>query len=331
MDLEDVRLFKKMLQAVGVGGPSVETVLNAEMCRPGELISGEVRVGGAQAATEIQRVVVSLVAEVETGEEKRTLPLAELTVAEKLSLAAEEYHTIPFGLSLPWETPITAVFGEPLRGMRSGVSTHVAVAQAVDTSDLDPVRVEPLASQLPVIEAFLGMGARVKNADLEYGRIQGVAQQLPCYQEIEFFPPQQFAGRIGEIELTFVADPDGLEVVLEADRRGGTFTPGGDALGRIRRGHDEALHTDWTAEITRWLDAICQRDNQFGEHGSHGHGSIHGHRHHDHDDGRFGGIGGMLAAGAGGLAAGAVGGMIAGEMLDDDLGAEEFGEEMEEE
>ncbi|SFT71442.1 sporulation-control protein [Actinopolyspora lacussalsi subsp. righensis] len=337
-------MFKKMLQAVGVGGPSVDAVLSNDTARPGGAVFGEVRVGGASTDTEIQQVVLTLVAEVEIGEdEKRVMPLQQVTVAEELHLAGEEYHTIPFSVPVPWEAPITTVFGETLRGMHLGVSTQVAVAKAVDTSDLDPVHIEPLDSQLPVIKALLDLGARVKEAELEHGHIHGTPQQLPFYQEIEFFPPAQLAGRVEEIELTFVAHPDGIDIVLQADKRGGMFTPDGEAIGRLRRSHEEAVHTDWHAELTHWLESVATSH----ESGIHGHGGIHTHHVHEHhghpgheEEHSGPGMGSMIAAGAGGLAVGAVGGMVVGEMLDGDEEegevdeeelAEELAEEMEEE
>ncbi|NYH77378.1 sporulation-control protein [Actinopolyspora biskrensis] len=326
-------MFKKMLQAVGVGGPSVDTVLSSEPVRPGGAAFGEVRIGGASAETNIQRIVLTLVAEVETSDdEKRGMPLQQVTVAEDLHLAAEEYQTIPFSMPVSWETPITTVFGETLRGMRLGISTEVAVAKAVDTSDMDPLHVEPLDSQLPVIKTLLDMGARVKDAEIEHGHLHGTPQELPFHQEIEFFPPAQFAGRIEEIELTFVARPDSIDIVLQADKRGGLFTPEGEAIGRIHRSHEEAVNTDWHAEITRWLDAVATSHAS----GIHGRGGIHTHHVHEHhghseheEEGSGPGMGGMIAAGAGGLAAGAVGGMVVGEMLDGD--EDEQMEEMEEE
>ncbi|ASU80688.1 sporulation protein [Actinopolyspora erythraea] len=340
-------MFKKMLQAVGIGGPSVDAVLSNDTAQPGGAVFGEVRVGGASAETEIQQIVLTLVAEVETDDdEKRAMPLQQVTIAEELHLAGEEYHTIPFSVPVPWETPITTVFGETLRGMRLGISTQVAVAKAVDTSDMDPVHIEPLDSQLPVIKALLDLGARVKHAELEHGHIHGTPQQLPCYQEIEFFPPAQLAGRVEEIELTFVAHPDSVDIVLQADKRGGLLTPEGEAIGRIHRSHEEAVHTDWHAELTHWLEAVAT-NHESGIHGyggAHGHGGIHTHHVHEHPERgeeRSGpGMGGMIAAGAGGLAVGAVGGMAVGEMLDGDEEegevdeeelAEELAEEMEEE
>ncbi|MDI5979868.1 sporulation protein [Amycolatopsis magusensis] len=39
-------VFKKMLQKMGVGGPSVDTVLHEPRGRPGASLAGEVRLAG---------------------------------------------------------------------------------------------------------------------------------------------------------------------------------------------------------------------------------------------------------------------------------------------
>ena len=115
-----------------------------------------------------------------------------------------------------------------------------------------------------VLDAFGALGFQFKSTDLEIGRLHGIDQQLPMFQEIEFFAPEQYRDRINEVELTFVADAEGLHVVLEADRRGGPFRSGEDAFGRFRRSHGEAEQTDWVAEVTRWLDEAAQRGGMFG-------------------------------------------------------------------
>ncbi|MFS8105155.1 sporulation protein, partial [Lentzea alba] len=150
------------------------------------------------------------------------------------------------------------------------------------------------------------------------------------YQEIEFFPPAQFAGQVSQVELTFVANPHELYVILEADKRGGMFSSGGDAFGHFRVSHQEAQGTDWASAINGWLAQIAQRGHAnpafggghanpaFGGQPGYGHSQPgyghHGHDQHGHHGHRSGpGIGGMVAAGA----AGVVGGMIIGEMMDD--------------
>lgn len=304
-------MFKKMLRALGVGGPTVDTVLGEGACVPGSGLSGEVRIGGANGETEIQHITLILVIGVENehGDDgAHAVEIQRVMISEPFVLAEGEHRAVPFTLELPWEMPVTVVNGQPLPGAGVGLRTEVAVAKAVDKGDADPVWIQPLESQQRVIDAFFALGCQLRNADVEHGQIYGVHQQFPFYQEIEFFPPAQYAGRIGEIELTFIARPDDLDIVLEADKRGGLFQQGHEAFGRFHRSHEAALTTDWVAEITAWLEAVAERGAAAG-HVFHEHGHEHGHSGP--------GMGGMLAAGAAGVAAGVVGGMVVGEVIDE--------------
>jgi sporulation-control protein len=300
-------VLKKMFGALGIGGPSVDTVLANPQARPGADLNGEVRITGGNHEVTIEHVALGLVAAVHTENGAQQVEFHRTAVAGQFGLAAGEHRTIPFTLPLPWEAPITDVHNKRLHGVNLGVRTELAVAKAVDKGDLDPVSVQPLPSQQRVLEGFAQLGFRFKKADLEPGRIHGVPQQLPFYQEIEFYPSSQFAGRINEVELTFVTDPQQLTVVLEADKRGGFFTPDHDAFGRIQLSHQQAMTTDWAAELTAWLDQVIQTRQ---------HMAVPAHGHYGHRRGP--GMGGVVA----GAAAGIVGGMVLGEMLED--GGEEF-------
>jgi sporulation-control protein len=136
--------------------------------------------------------------------------------------------------------------------MTMGLRTELSIAGAVDQGDLDQVSVHPLPAQERILDAFTRLGFRFARADLEHGGIHGVRQELPFYQEIEFYPPPHYAGGINEVEVTFVADPSGVEVILEFDKRGGFLTEGHDAYGRYRVSHADAETTDWTAVVESW-------------------------------------------------------------------------------
>ncbi|MCE7002910.1 sporulation protein [Kibdelosporangium philippinense] len=309
-------VFKKMLQKLGVGGPSVDTVLADPRVTPGGTLTGEVRIVGGEGEAEIEHIALSLVTRVERGDQgQHMVEFHRVVVAGPTKLAAKQDRTIPFSIPVPWETPITEVGGQRLPRMELGLRTELSIAKAVDKGDLDPVYVVPLESQDAVLEAFGQLGFHFKSADLEAGRIYGIRQELPFFQEIEFYPPQQFAGRINEVELTLVASHEGLVVVLEADKRGGFGGGGQDVIGRWEASHREAAELDWARMFHEWMDKVAsRRASMFGGHGGHygGHG---GHR--------GGGMGGMIA----GAAAGVVGGMMIGEMMDgfgeDEGGGEE--------
>ncbi|MGV9303788.1 MULTISPECIES: sporulation protein [unclassified Nonomuraea] len=312
-------VFKRMLGAFGVGAPSVDTVLTTPRTQPGGTLTGEVRLNGGDFDADIEHITLGLVARVEIeygeGEGAGVGEFSRAQVSGPFVLRKGEERTIGFSIPVPWETPISEIGGQQLNGMALGVRTELAIAKAVDKGDLDMVSVEPLPSQLRILEAFLQLGFQFRSADLEVGQIYGSSQQLPFYQEIEFYPPPQHAGIVGEVELTFVTNPGGLEVVLEADKRAGRYS--GDSIGRFTISHDDAMRTDWPSEIGRWLAGLSQYGGHHGGYGheGYGHGDHHGgyghHQHHEQHGGP--GWGAVAAAGA----AGVVGGLVAGEVIEE--------------
>ena len=211
-----------------------------------------------------------------------------------------------------------------------GVRTELAVAGAKDKGDLDQLAVRPLPAQEAILEALGQLGFGFRSADLEYGRIGGTGQQLPFYQEIELTPAPQYAHQVNEIEVTFLAGPGGMEVVLEADKRGGFFSEGHDAVTRFTVGHHGVEQVDWNAEVDGWIRQLVEHRASYGSHAAYGHGECThgGHararrpprtrrapRRHGHRSGP--GMGTVVAAGAAGLAVGVVGGMVAAEVVDE--------------
>ncbi|HEY0698914.1 MAG TPA: sporulation protein [Micromonospora sp.] len=306
-------VFKKMLSALGVGGPSVDTVLANPNTRPGLTLDGQVNLRGGDAPASIEHVTLALVTrvEIEGGDTEfaGVMEFHRMPVAGSLRLEPGQELSVPFQLPVPWETPVTDVYGQRLRGMTMGLRTEVAVARAVDKSDLDQVAVHPLPVHEKILEAFARLGFRFKNADLEHGRIHGVTQTLPFYQEIEFFAAPQYAHLVNEVELTFVTNQYTVDVVIECDKRGGMFTAGHDSFGRYTVEHAAVDRVDWTALVDGWL-----RETTAGYGARAGHGF--GHRGHHGS-----GVGGAVA----GAALGFAGGMVAGEMLEDVFEGDEGG------
>nr|WP_107904657.1 sporulation protein [Streptomyces chartreusis] len=311
-------VFKRLLGSLGVGGPTVDTVLDPGPALPGGALTGQVRLRGGGADFEIESITLELVARVEAeheeGESEGAVTFERFTVGGGFRLAEGEEHSVPFSVTLPWETPVTELYGQAL-GVVLGVRTELSVAGAKDKGDLDRLAVGPLPVQEAALEALGQLGFGFRSADLEYGRIGGTAQQLPFYQEIEITPSPRYAHRVNEIEVTFLAGPAGMEVVLEADKRGGLFSAGHDALTRFTVGHHDSR--DWNAEVEGWIERLMEHRAPHGSHAAYGHGhdDHHGHRH---DGDRSGpGVGTAVAAGAAGLAVGVVGGMVAAEAVDE--------------
>ncbi|WP_206797137.1 sporulation protein [Amycolatopsis sp. MtRt-6] len=311
-------VFKKMLQKIGVGGVSVDTVLSDPRCRPGAPLTGEVRLTGGEADAEIEHIALSLATQVHNDRGGRSqAEFHRVVVAGVTRLAAKEQRTIPFTVPLPWEAPVTEVSGRRLPGMELGLRTEVSIAKAVDKGDLDPVIVEPLPSQDAVLEGFGQLGFTFKSATVQQGHAYGVRQELPFFQQLDFSPSGQFGGRVQVVTLTLVTTPADVTVLLDADRHMGAFGAGGQ--GRFQATHEESAEQEWAARIHDWLAQVVearQAQMMHSGYGQPGYGQ-HGYGHRER---RGPGMGGVVA----GVAGGVVGGMLLGEMLDgDDDGGDE--------
>ncbi|KIE28790.1 sporulation protein [Streptomyces sp. MUSC 125] len=315
-------VFKRLLGAMGVGGPGVDTVLDGGPVLPGGALTGRVLLRGGESAVGIEHIGLELIARVEAehedAESEGTVVFDRFTICGYFRLGEHEDRELPFSVPVPWETPITELHGQPL-GIVLGVRTEVRVAGARDKGDLDPLAVRPLPVQEAVLEALGQVGFGFHSADLEYGRIGGTGQQLPFYQEIELFPAPQYAHAVQEVELTFLASPTGAEVVLEADKRERPHSSGHDALARFELRHDDATSLDWNREVESWMAWLTEHHHAHSGHPEHHHGDVpHPDHHPGHDDHRCGpGLGTALAVGAAGLAVGVVGGLVAAEVVDE--------------
>ncbi|GAA2620688.1 sporulation protein [Actinomadura fulvescens] len=260
-------VFKKLLQAAGVGGPEVETVLHNPNTAPGGTITGEVTIIGGKHDSDIIAVNLALKTrvEVESGDNEYSsnLEYAKLPIAGSFRLDDGARHTVPFQFPIPWEAPLTHFYGRALHGTTVGLATELEVARAVDATDLDPIAVHPLPAQERILKAFANLGFQFRNADCEKGRIWGVHQELPFYQEIEFYPPQQYARGIKQLEVTFVSYPTSMEVVLELDKRGGFVSEGHDAFARFTVDYATVEQANWEQQLDGFLQQAGRRRGFF--------------------------------------------------------------------
>ncbi|MFD3732547.1 sporulation protein [Streptomyces sp. NPDC058632] len=279
-------VFKRLLGSPGSGGPTVDTVLEPGAVRPGGTLAGQVRLVGGDTAFDVEQVALELVARVQDGEGEgggaATVVFERFAIGGGFRLDEGEARTVPFGVTLPWETPVTELDGRAL-DVRLGVRTELAVSGArkpdagpgLDPLGVGPLGVGPLPAQEAIIGAFRQLGYGLRSAGLEHGRIGGTGQRLPFHQEIGFTPAPSYADRVEEIELTFLTHPGGIDVVLEADKRGGGSAGGDedtghDALSRFTVGHDDAR--DWATEVDGWVRELVEHREAYGSDSTYGHG-----------------------------------------------------------
>ncbi|HEY5832560.1 sporulation protein [Streptomyces sp.] len=258
--------FKKLLASLGAGGASVETELTQPDVVPGGVVQGEVRIEGGSVEQRIEGLSVGLQArvEVESGdnEYKQDIEFHRQQIGGEFQITPGAVYTVPFALEIPWETPVTMFLGRHLTGMNVGVTTELQIARAVDSGDLDPVNVHPLPAQQALLDAFGQLGFAFRTADLERGQVRGTRQRLPFYQEIEFQAPSQYRG-LNQVELTFVADGQEMDVVLEMDKKPGLFSEGSDTFRSFTMNLHAYQQTDWAAYLHQWLAEVGGKRNWF--------------------------------------------------------------------
>jgi sporulation-control protein spo0M len=240
-------------QQAGQAGVSVETVLSQPNCRPGGVVAGKVHLTGGPQPAEIRNVTLALMPRMQNGYGGETAgpEVYRGALTRAFRLEAGQRRDLSFSIPLPYELPFTTVLGRELPGFTIGLCTEVDVQGAPDPGDVDPISVEPLKSQQWVLAAIARLGFRIENVAFEQAKLSGVTQRLPFYQQIRLAPPGQYAGRIGEVGLSFVAGPRHMEFVLVADRD--------DGHGRFKAEHPEAAETDWFSKISQWLEEAASR------------------------------------------------------------------------
>jgi sporulation-control protein len=228
-------VFKKLKASLGLGGGAgVETELETADVRPGETVSGVVVVTGGDLEQSVKYLELALRARVEVETDDAEYDAEQVfhrhRVTEAFELEPGAEQRFEFALQVPIETPFNVVGGHELPKVRIGVATELEIARAMDSTDVDPLRVHALPVHEAVLDAIGRLGFGFTGADLESGKIPGA--QLPFYQEVEFRGSPRFDG-INQLEVTFLTSDSGTEVILEADRRGGFLSSGGDSVGRL--------------------------------------------------------------------------------------------------
>jgi hypothetical protein len=130
-----------------------------------------------------------------------------------------------------------------------------------------PVYVHPLPAQEQIMATFGTLGFQLRHAGLRRGRLPGVDQRLPVYQQIGYWAAPLYAGPMSEVELTFRADPNELEVIFWLDRRLALAGGGHCSLSRFRIRHAGAERLDWARMVDDWLRQAVDRHATAASHG----------------------------------------------------------------
>src|SRR3954449_11447025 len=227
-------MFQKVMASFGQGGATVDARILDRNVRPGGTLHGEVLLAGGQVDQEVESLAVTLLARVEQestngeGPQVVDLPFQNVQLAGKELVRAGAQIKVPFEVTMPWETPITTVFGKYLTGMAVGLQTNLNLSRTmVDPQDVDAIPIEPLPAQHRILDAMSRLGFVFRDANLVKNRIDGVDQQLPFFQEINFTPSPAFSSVFTEVAVSFLARPRDVQVVLDVEKKVRVLKGGG--------------------------------------------------------------------------------------------------------
>ena len=248
---------KRLLDVTGRHIASVETTLERALCRPGEELRGRVLVtaGEEPVGTDgVRMALVACVAVIDGGGEYGTRQEFHRTqVAGATWLAAGERRELPFRYPVPWQSPLTRLYDQPLVGLSVGLHTELTVDWAPDPGELDPVQVAPTRAQEQILAGLARLGFRLVGAQILRGHLYGVGQRVPFHQVLEFEAPPGWAGRLERFDLVFIAGEEESQVLLEVDRPGGFLGLGRTAYERFTVGNAGANELDCADRIETWL------------------------------------------------------------------------------
>ncbi|WP_328338882.1 sporulation protein [Micromonospora sp. NBC_00421] len=253
----------------GGTGLAVSTTLTNPSTRPGLRLPGRVMLTAGSRDVPIRHVRLGLVATAEPDDPRAPRSLVQyhqVPVGGRFVVPAGRRRAIDFAVPLPWETPVTIFGGVPLMSLRTGLRTEVSVDPQLDQGALVPIFVHPLPTQQHVLAALDTLGFVLRQAGLVASRLPGVEQGLPVHQRLGYWVAPLYAGPITELELIFVANSAGLEVLLWMDRRLSLTGISHQSISRFRIWHTGAEQRDWVSVVDGWLRAAINRHAAAASH-----------------------------------------------------------------
>ena len=209
--------FRRLLSSIGIGGATVDTRLEKSELTAGEEVRGVVEIKGGDSEQEVNaiRLAVQTHYKRESGDTTvtDTGTIESFQAAGRINIRRDTQEEIPFSFLLPYDTPLTV-------GRTSvWVRTALEVSMAMDPSDSDGITVLPSPTQRFVFDSFEKLGFRMREAENEELPYR-LRRRLSFGQEFEFVAHSgEFRGRFDEVELVMFPSAEGVDLVLQVDRR----------------------------------------------------------------------------------------------------------------
>ncbi len=212
--------LNRMMASIGIGSAKVDTQLKSAQLRAGDDVEGIVAVFGGNVQQQVDSIYIYLMThyyrEVNDKRVRENISLGKYQISTPFMLEAGETKEFPFRFTLPNETPVSAGHS------KVWIQTGLDIDLAVDPTDTDVLQVSPHPNAKLVLDAVQNLGFQMRKADCEYSRRLG--RNYPFVQEFEFIPTSgPFRGRLDELEVITLPRPDGVDVLVQVDRRARGF------------------------------------------------------------------------------------------------------------
>jgi sporulation-control protein len=97
--------------------------------------------------------------------------------------------------------------------------TGLDIKEALDPKDKDQIQVKPHPHCAVILEAVSQLEFRTREVTCIYSPRYGRKSGLPFVQEFEFVPTSQFRSHLDELEIIFLPDENGVDLLLQIDRK----------------------------------------------------------------------------------------------------------------
>jgi sporulation-control protein len=203
-------MFRKILASVGIGAANVDLSLPKTRFSAGEVVNGQLRIGGGMIDQKVDKVYLRLLltSSFKKGDQMQniTREFASATIAEGFEVrSGSSVQNVPVMFAIPEAIPIST------NPTRYYLLTGLDIASAVDPKDTDGIEILPGPRQAVIMQAIENqLGFRRKQRTGEYnGR----------FQEFEYRPGNFMLGKLDELEVVYQVERDGVRLFMQIDKK----------------------------------------------------------------------------------------------------------------
>ncbi|SHE33288.1 sporulation-control protein [Seinonella peptonophila] len=195
-------MFKKFLAKLGKGSTTVDLVIDKHEYKLGEQIFGQIVLKGGTIEQYINKLEVELTLRIAAKEQHYSQLIQSFVFDEPFKIQPEEEKHYPFHYELPYNLLITGPH------ISYDFVTHLDIKGGVDSTDRDPITIQPPDHLQNILFAFEQLGFREKYDSRSFDG---------SYQEFELTPTTYYHDQIEELEFNVIFEETGIALLLELD------------------------------------------------------------------------------------------------------------------